>query len=874
MASCAACRAWVSELARTSWLEAAGGETTAAPPPGTGRYVPLVELGAGATGTVWAAYDAMLEREVALKVLDAEHDAIRRLRVEARALAALSHPNVVEVLDIQLADGPPAIAMELVEGPTLREWLAVAPRSVAAVLRVFTAAARGLAAAHDAGLVHRDFKPSNVLVGPGDRVRVADFGLAQVVLEPDPSTRWAGTPAYMAPEQRRGEPATPRSDQYAWCVALHEALTGHMPGANAETTSARAVAEAVPAHVQRCLARGLVDDPQARWPSMHALLRALTAAPPRRRWIGVAAVVGIATATTLAWAPAPACDDRGRSALAVTAASLVPTPAHRLFRIHVQRWEAADRDACLRAGSDDAPLAVAAQQRCLQRQAVHLRAAAQALVHADPLAAIHVAERLPVASDCLHAPPPLPAVDVALDAAVVASVVFADAGHNARAVAGFDALRDTVEQSAGPAVRTRFAYAYGSALWSAGRDATPWLERAAHEGASGADRRTAALAALQLAGNGSPAAPVDPDQASAWLERAQTLIEADALDDLQRGLSVARGHIAYDRGDFAAAITSLRAAVARARTDEDPPWVLADTLGSLATALRDAGDVGEAERAQTEALALVVDSRGEAHPSAALARAQLASIWVVAGRIDEAREAFSASLVQLEASLGPDHLDLAAVATNLASADLVAGEPERAVELLRRVTAIEAKVLTPGRATASTLHVLGNAYVLRDDLAAAQRAFATGLDHIERELGPEHPDRAIFLSSMASVALDQGDPERAIELATRSRGVRQAAFGADDPRLAFEDLVLAGAYLDAGRPTQALDVARRGRGLLEAAPVRPRWLAELHYFEARALAALGNKESALDAARKGAEGFEAASDPAVAAEIRAWAAAL
>src|SRR5690606_1441989 len=226
-----------------------------------GRYVVLAPLGRGAMGTVLAALDPELDRKVALKVL---HETARggdraRLQREAQALARLSHPNVMILHDVGTWVDPAGgrhvfLAMELVVGHTLSDWLASAPRSVDAIVAVFAQAGRGLAAAHAAGLVHRDFKPHNVLVGSDGRVRVTDFGLARSFGEDtrppitvdthtgpislpelalhETLTRtgeWVGTPAYMAPEQLQGGAADPRADQFAFCVALYEALHGQRP---------------------------------------------------------------------------------------------------------------------------------------------------------------------------------------------------------------------------------------------------------------------------------------------------------------------------------------------------------------------------------------------------------------------------------------------------------------------------------------------------------------------------------------------------------------------------------------------------------------------------------------------------------------------
>jgi tetratricopeptide (TPR) repeat protein/predicted Ser/Thr protein kinase len=298
-----------------------------------GRYVVLDHIGAGGMGVVYAAYDPELDRRVALKLLRPDRfssDAGRlRLLREAQALARLTHPNVVAVYDAGTFGDRVFVAMELVEGETLRQWLRAEPRSPRAwreVLERFLPAGRGLAAAHAAGLVHRDFKPENVLLGRDGRARVVDFGLAKALAdaaeEPEaagapaeepggalvtPLTEWGvvlGTPAYMAPEQLRGVAADARSDQFSYCVALYEALYGErpFPGANprevAEEVLRGAIREApaetkVPGWLRAVVLRGLKVDPEARYPTMDDLLHDLSRDPEavRRRWLTAAVVV-------------------------------------------------------------------------------------------------------------------------------------------------------------------------------------------------------------------------------------------------------------------------------------------------------------------------------------------------------------------------------------------------------------------------------------------------------------------------------------------------------------------------------------------------------------------------------------------------------
>jgi tRNA A-37 threonylcarbamoyl transferase component Bud32 len=306
-----------------------------------GRYIILARLGAGGMGVVYTAYDPQLDRKVALKLLRtggiAEAEARSRLIREAQAIAQLSHPNVVAVYDVGSADtGEVYIAMELVEGETLTAWLGHWDRSWREILELFFQAGRGLSAAHARGLVHRDFKPDNVLVGTDGRVRVTDFGLARSLIEqvdelardhPRPELEALrvtltatgtvlGTPRYMAPEQLRGADADARSDQFSFCVALYEALYGRhpLPGDSViEIVQHGAAADPppgdtkVPPAIGRAITRGLDNEPNRRFPTLAALLVELTPPavhPGRRGWAavlgGIALVAGGAAAAVVA----------------------------------------------------------------------------------------------------------------------------------------------------------------------------------------------------------------------------------------------------------------------------------------------------------------------------------------------------------------------------------------------------------------------------------------------------------------------------------------------------------------------------------------------------------------------------------------------
>lgn len=313
------------------------------------RYQVERELGQGGMGVVYQALDRTLARPIAIKVcFDSTTDSgVARITREARALAALSHPNVLEVYGVGRHGGMVYIAMEYVEGGTAAQWARRRTRGWAEIVEFYCRAAEGLAAAHQHGIVHRDFKPDNVLVGRDGRPRVADFGLAspfesagplppsaEVTLGEESEERLTrtgavvGTPAYMAPEQMFGLDVDGRADQFALCCALFETLFGTRPFGGksgrarlAEITRGRPrwprSSRGIPRRVISAIDRGLKTDPDARWPSMEALVRELRAPSGRGWWIaggsvlvgGVFAVVGSFGHAQVRCAPNPTWAD-------------------------------------------------------------------------------------------------------------------------------------------------------------------------------------------------------------------------------------------------------------------------------------------------------------------------------------------------------------------------------------------------------------------------------------------------------------------------------------------------------------------------------------------------------------------------------------
>jgi predicted Zn-dependent peptidase len=263
-----------------------------------GRYTVLDKLGEGAMGAVFLASDPELDRRVALKLLVTHGAHDLRLLDEARALARLQHPNVVAVHDVGRWEGQVYLAMEHVAGMSLDRWL---EKHAGWRERVgaFVQAAHGLAAAHRANIVHHDVKPSNVMVGDDGRVRLVDFGIARSTTPDLAHGSVAGTPRYMSPEQRRGDVADARTDQYSLCIALYEAMWGVHPFPDEDETVPRMPpANHVPPAVRDAILKGLSYDVARRHPNMEALIAALTPKQSNKRiWITAAALVVVAGGT-------------------------------------------------------------------------------------------------------------------------------------------------------------------------------------------------------------------------------------------------------------------------------------------------------------------------------------------------------------------------------------------------------------------------------------------------------------------------------------------------------------------------------------------------------------------------------------------------
>jgi tetratricopeptide (TPR) repeat protein/predicted Ser/Thr protein kinase len=802
-----------------------------------GRFVVLRTLGKGGMGMVLSAYDDRLDRRVAIKVLHGEGSVSEwRTQVlrEARALARLSHPNVVHVYEVGEQDDALFIVMEQIEGTTLRQWCRSEPRRWPEVLERFVAAGRGLAAAHEAGLVHRDFKPANVLLGDGGRVCVADFGLASVdsrdsALGPSISGAsgvsgcaelsfagddvWLthsralqGTPSYMAPEQLMRETADARSDQFSFCVALFEALHGHRP------FEGRSLAELqrnvpkglrrelprnpeVPVHITAAIDRGLHVTPDARWPSMAGLLDALLDDPARRRrqWAGGALALGVLGLA--AW---------GYRELVHGEYELARSARERMCEDAAAELEAVwndERRQRLRAAMMATALPYAEGvwahvETTLDDYAVRWRAqhgeACEAThargVQSEAMLDLRLAclgdRRRAVAAllDELDEPDPgavqrapqavgsLPALDRCADLEQLA-------GQQHDAETPDEASREQVEAIEHGLAQVTARRQLGR--YAAARDQAQALlaqgEVLPLRSIGVKLRIELALSQLQA---GEPAAALQTMQ-EAYAE-AETLGLDELRFDAGKYLIHVHGVVMHDREaglwwgkQMLALLTRLGPAFEHNR---------ADVLGKLAAVHDSHGDSAKARSLLEESLAL---QRHESDGDPFLYAATLADLGVVLwnlGELEAGRDHIAADVERLERMLGPEHPQILLSLINLAAIHVDLGQAETAVALDERALAL-------ARASLGSTHpmvgkLLSNLATAEDELGKHRRAsdhFREGQEILERALGADDPTLVLMFTMNADHERSHGDPVRARALYERALVLAAKVHGESHP---------------------------------------------------------------------------------------------
>jgi len=853
---------------------------TDVPPIRVGRYVLVRELGTGGVGVVFVGRDPELDREVAIKLLRVGHGRnedltsreARMLR-EAQALARLAHPNVVAIYDVgtyvapdewPLASLTPRrglfLAMELVDGEDMAQWIEQ-PRTQAAILEVFVAAGRGLAAAHAAGLVHRDFKPSNVLVARADgRVRVADFGLARAFGAVDSeviardllveesrlddrtitSTGWVlGTPVYMAPEQHAGEDADARSDQYSFCVALWEALFGARPFAGRTPDELAASKRAgrlamprgdvaVPAEIRAALVRGLATNRDDRHPSMIALLEALVPSAPRR-WplvLGVGATIGAVALVAWPRALADPCADLG-DAESIAGASIRTRIADAIGRTQVSyaSTAAAHVDAALATFAErwtDAHASICtgvpepAARTCLRDDlgaaaafvavmtnadvAVMERAAANAAALPDPRRCIEAAPNVATASI------DTPAVrDVRDELARVAATTAA--GRVDEALAGAIAALAHAEATNDPGLVALAQLQHGNALaehgdWAAAEKADAAAYWTATENGHDAIAADAALQTATAILEGA----ARPDEAETWLEHADAALARAHGDTLQQARHAsAHAILHYKRGAFATATEHARRAQAlflEVLPADDLRVVTA--TGNLAAYLTTIGAAAEAEPLQRDVLERRRAALGETHPDVAQAQNILAVVLVGTNRLAEAEPLLRSAIDHWEAALGPNHPLLAMPYNNLGLVDESLGRTDDAIVAMLRSIEIRERAL--GAEHPDVLQTRANLaaiYVTAGRAADGEREARAALDPLQAQLGDAHLGTALARMSLGMALLAQD--RAAAALAQLDPAITTLESTAEAGLLQRARTWRAGALVELGRGSEAIE---------------------------------------------------------------------
>ncbi|MEZ4452956.1 MAG: serine/threonine-protein kinase [Nannocystaceae bacterium] len=806
-----------------------------------GRYVVLRLLGEGGMGSVFAAYDGELDRKVAIKLLRA--DSISGpfdrswLLGEAKAMARLSHPNVVQIYDVGEVDDHVFIAMEMVQGVTLRSWLKGARRRWEEVVRVFVEAGRGLEAVHNAELVHRDFKPHNVIVGDDGRVRVLDFGLAHFGASgaADPSLSVSsgssrtivGTPAYMAPEQLLGVDVDARSDIFAFCVALYEAAFGVRPFVGKDLRSIVAAitdgelqpppAESrVPARARRAILRGLRAVPSERWGTMGELLAVLDQNPWRRRALALVVAATVAV-VALGWSL-----QRQRALEAEREATRCGDGAPLVAAVYdVGRREAvaAAFAATRRPFAADASAAV---QRRLDAYADELVAAYRGTCeeHRGGGLTDNLYERAQICLDAdLLALGALTGVFAEADAKVVEDAVKA-LGSLPR----IDACRDR----AALALQVR-------------PPDDPEVAAAARGLREALAGRHAALIAGKVAECVGDLAPLH-DQIRA-LGYAPLVAEAAS----------ARGRCEELVGEFEAAERHFLEAMSEAIASDHAP-VAAEAATRLIRVIgHRRGLLAEARRWGLLAAAMV-RRRGDLPEEVARVESSLAGVDLLEGRPEEALGRYDRALAGFEAAFGRSHYETLAILNNRGAALHALGRHAELRANLEDAAARTRELLGAHHPSLSTiLSNLGNSLLRDGDTAAAIAAQRDAIALQEELLGAEHVDLSTLLANLAEALSYAGEFDEAEATFERALRVREVALG-DDHRSTADALLNLGNFYLVWREDPA-----RGRPLLERAlAIYRRHLPADHPRIGTTLALIGRADVLMGKRAAGLAGLEAA----------------
>ncbi len=889
-----------------------------------GRYVVLREVGRGGMGAVYAAYDPRLDRRVALKLLldrGRRAEAIARLLREAQSLARLHHPNVVAVHDVGEFEDRVFVAMEFVEGRTLRRWQREEKHPWRDVLAVYRQAAVGLAAAHAAGVVHRDFKPENAMItdGPNAVVKVMDFGLARSgppsvdasedESVPEPTLTRAGTllgtPAYMSPEQFHQATIGPASDQFSFCVALWEALLGERPfeGSTLHELGAHVAAgrirepsdrNGVPRWLLQIVRRGLAPTPEQRHASMDALLHALDRGLQRRRGVlsavGAASAVGLFLVGTLR----PADDASCRRAAAEIREAWSSQRSDAIEAALVDTGHASARDVWQRARTDiDAFVTawidqhdhlcgawretlsedlVALRRRCLLVQRSHLEGLLDAFAKPTPDTigfASAAAAGLPGPQECaqiddLDDAPPTDWVEEVTAAQRLAARAKAQrvAGDPAGAAEVYAQAIATLGGVPAPRARARILAAKADLLSFQGavQEAERDLAEARRLAAESGD--VDLLAGLWL----DRVVQLNihhPEQ----LDRQEHLLEAAELAVAQAGerpihvarLHVARGIVAMDRGDFDRAQTQLEQGVAVAEATEVAPATVASYHDLLGHVHLQRGEYAKAREHMTRAVEIVVDSYGPAYPSARTFHGNVGGACLMQGDRACAREHFEAVQAMLDAANDEVSPARGHNLAQLAELEAGGGNVERARAHAEAALAVWRALGHERSLEAATTKLILHGLAMRDGAFEDALALAQDVDRIHREQrSPEHPEAVRGLAFVGDALFALQRHDEALAARQRVLEVREAALGPDHELVGIARGEKAEVLEAMGQHEAALVEARRAHEIFSNANSRPDLRGEGAFIHARLMWQAGDREGAIAMAREAIRAYDRA----------------
>ncbi len=881
----------------------------------TDRYRIERAIGRGGMGAVYLARDVTLDRDVAVKLHHAG-SGNERLYQEALAMAKLAHPNVVNVFEIGVVDERRFVAMEYVTGGTSRDWLA-RPRTWAEIVELFAEAGEGLVAAHQAGLVHRDFKPENVLVGEDGRPRVSDFGLVRTHASGEqpceldtPITSLTetgailGTPAYMAPEQFAGVVVDARCDQFSFCVTVWEALYRSRPFSGAtlaeildaiERRELRAATETkVPPRVRRVLERGLATDPADRYPGMAELLGALrSAAAPRRikRWIAVAAIAVLAlggggaalgysrgSREVLARCPKPpqiwdasrgAAIERAFTATGLPYAAATWTNAQHALERWASRWEAQQHAACVAFDVQHGEEAALHDRReaCLERARIGFAAIVDRLAETDRTRLAQTQRlvgSLPDLDVCARAEVDTEIVDPArrqkLDAylgelALTSSLTYA--GRYDEALGHIDALVRAAKELGSRRDEAEVAYLAGQLqVRRSDYEAAAKTYETALWTAEGAadDVLVAALATDLMDVLGNDLARY-PD-AQKYRELAHAAAERIGTTERRSRVLQVIGRNELAAGHYDAADQALHAALAMLEKDPIDPTNTASVLTDLGMLATSRSQPTQAEPVERRCLEIYTKELGAEHPTTLSAADNLATTLQELGRYDEAREINERTLAIWERVSGPNSTDVAYALDAVGVTQTQAGDYDKARASEERALAIFQANLDPTHPNiAHVLANLGQIAFYQNRLGDAAALQKRALEARRQRLGPHHPDVARSLLALSDIAFTSRDYAGQLVWCKQARDVLAGSDADNAELLAMIGTCEGAAELRLGHAAKAVEVLEPAVAALETPDADPGLRAASEFALAQALPASA-RARALDLAHRARTAFE------------------